>query len=611
MNGTDADVLIFLDCCAAAGSARSASNGMVEVIAASGFESTTPLRGKHTFTANLVKELQEGLQRSSPGTPRQEIAAVYLHTRLINRLKRYIPTDGREPRITPIHYYLAHGQSSRSIRLGKWKPIQASTQMKAVSNETSDGRPPTSPENSGAEMRRRSDATAFGDIWPDKSFQYDKVLLAINLSNDMTQDLAIPTFQQWLREVPAFVEYVNVEAVYRSRSTLLIASVSIAVWDLLPDHPATTFIGFVSSDNLRDLVEPRFFSDDPERSAAEASWHDSLLKDQQDHSSSWFRNQPVKRSPNPSLNDEVVYSGHSVIRFAHDSMFIPSTKTSNDLGGETIQTVGRSNKPVTFKENVPEPIKANFGGPINIEPLELAKGLPEVPVTPLAKHFRSIHSQTSPGPRSKIWQIAQENLRADINTYKYKDIAYGHEMRLLKVLNGKENDPLECVLFNAALPSPSDLPVSKAESHMYGALSYWWGNNDPKIPITIYSDTGVRGENQTMAMLDSRGTLYIRDNLAAALRQCRKLDRDINIWVDAICTNQENLEEKMSRLPKINQIYSGADEVLIWPGDDTDDIKRFPLRLEYILDPERLNVFQKTKTDPTLWNFILRFMKNR
>ena len=52
---------------------------------------------------------------------------------------------------------------------------------------------------------------------------------------------------------------------YRSNSTLLLASVSIAIWDMLPDHPATNFVGFISSENLKDKLVP-------EAEVEEAPW---------------------------------------------------------------------------------------------------------------------------------------------------------------------------------------------------------------------------------------------------------------------------------------------------------------------------------------------------
>ena len=195
IKGTDADVLMFLDCCAAAGSARTAGQGMVEVIAASGFQNTTPMRGQHTFTTHLKKELQDCLIRDLPN---KEIPAIYLHTRLINRLKRFIPVDGTERRITPIHYYLAHGKTVRIIRLRKWEFFEDE-----VSEQSTTGASSTEPSSLSPTkqleydvMLSNPDTTIFHEIWPDRVFQHEKVLLAINLSKSISQDLDMASFQQ-------------------------------------------------------------------------------------------------------------------------------------------------------------------------------------------------------------------------------------------------------------------------------------------------------------------------------------------------------------------------------------------------------------------------------
>ncbi|PVH86407.1 hypothetical protein DL98DRAFT_582972 [Cadophora sp. DSE1049] len=271
MQDTEADVLIFLDCCAAAGSARSAGQqGMVEVIAAPAFESTTPVRGQHAFTASLKKELQECLLRD---VAPNEIVAVYLHTRLINRLKRYIPPDGTERRITPIHYYLAHGKTVRSVRLYRWEET-SNLSTEAVSSGERQG--------DVAETSDISVMNAFREVWPDPNFKHDKVLIAINLSRSIDQTLDRSSFRQWLREVPALVDLINIEAVHKSSSTLILASVSIAVWDLMPNL-ATRFVGFISSENLKfDLDQDDDIAEVPwPRKTADASyeaWQDMLLR---------------------------------------------------------------------------------------------------------------------------------------------------------------------------------------------------------------------------------------------------------------------------------------------------------------------------------------------
>jgi hypothetical protein len=51
---------------------------------------------------------------------------------------------------------------------------------------------------------------------------------------------------RWLKGVPLLGKWAKIEGVYRSFSTLIILSMPISVWDMLPDHPAGTFIGYVT-----------------------------------------------------------------------------------------------------------------------------------------------------------------------------------------------------------------------------------------------------------------------------------------------------------------------------------------------------------------------------
>ena len=72
------DVLILLDCCAAASSTASSGSGITEVIAACGFESMAPGVGQHSFTRSLIDELKF-LSRGVP------FSAALLHNKILSR----------------------------------------------------------------------------------------------------------------------------------------------------------------------------------------------------------------------------------------------------------------------------------------------------------------------------------------------------------------------------------------------------------------------------------------------------------------------------------------------------------------------------------------------
>jgi hypothetical protein len=47
-----------------------------------------------------------------------------------------------------------------------------------------------------------------------------------------------------------------------------------------------------------------------------------------------------------------------------------------------------------------------------------------------------------------------------------------------------------------------------------------------------------------------------------------------NIWIDAVCINQEDLSERESQIQIMSKIYGHANRVIIWLGEATDDSDR-------------------------------------
>ena len=99
---------------------------------------------------------------------------------------------------------------------------------------------------------------------------------------------------------------------------------------------------------------------------------------------------------------------------------------------------------------------------------------------------------------------------------------------------------MKCIISKTSL---DDMPV-------YEALSYMWGDPDPQEQICL--DCQIIG---------------IGTNLAKALRHLRYRTMPRTIWVDAICIDQSNDEERNHQLKLMTNIYSAASRVLIWLGE--------------------------------------------
>jgi len=98
--------------------------------------------------------------------------------------------------------------------------------------------------------------------------------------------------------------------------------------------------------------------------------------------------------------------------------------------------------------------------------------------------------------------------------------------------------------------------VDLNHSPPYTALSYVWG--DPQRCRSI--------------LVDGR-RLEITENLAIVLdhihpKRCHRL-----FWIDAVCINQEDIQERESQVTQMRRIYFQAREVLIWLGPEKNGSK--------------------------------------
>ncbi|KAG7285934.1 hypothetical protein NEMBOFW57_008230 [Staphylotrichum longicolle] len=96
--------------------------------------------------------------------------------------------------------------------------------------------------------------------------------------------------------------------------------------------------------------------------------------------------------------------------------------------------------------------------------------------------------------------------------------------------------------------------VSLDAAPEYEALSYTWGNPKDRRSITV---NGRR--------------IKVTAHLDAALRHLRFEDRPRTLWVDALCINQTDLDERERQVRLMRQIYSSARKVLAWLGEASSD----------------------------------------
>ncbi|RAH52185.1 HET domain protein [Aspergillus piperis CBS 112811] len=134
--------------------------------------------------------------------------------------------------------------------------------------------------------------------------------------------------------------------------------------------------------------------------------------------------------------------------------------------------------------------------------------------------------------------------------FNYSELQLGpNSTRLVRLLPSEKDDtPIRCELFTYILPE------STGRKHLYEALSYVWGSQSETHTITV---NGCE--------------LHVTRNLYTALIHLRDNQLERILWIDAICINQEDDDEKSEQIPLMRSIYAQADRVVVWLGEAMRD----------------------------------------
>lgn len=152
----------------------------------------------------------------------------------------------------------------------------------------------------------------------------------------------------------------------------------------------------------------------------------------------------------------------------------------------------------------------------------------------------------------------------------YSQLPHQRAIRLLRIKSGTGKEGIQITLETFDLDSNTQ----------FKGLSYVWG--DDTSPCEIICN-GHRTP--------------IRRNLWGVLLQLQKQKFDCRLWVDAICINQKDEEEKSFQVAMMRDIYKRAAKVIFWLGEqeryDEDAVnlmRSFSRRYPHESDLERNRV---------------------
>jgi hypothetical protein len=128
--------------------------------------------------------------------------------------------------------------------------------------------------------------------------------------------------------------------------------------------------------------------------------------------------------------------------------------------------------------------------------------------------------------------------------------------------------------------------VSLDEDPQYQALSYIWG--DQNVREYIFFD-GL--------------TLSVTTNLVSALRHLRDSTKPLVLWADAMCINENHMEERNHQVQIMASIYKKASRVIGWLGvaaEDSDIAIKLVSKMAEEIKKEKESFIVEEDTTPSL-----------
>ena len=170
-------------------------------------------------------------------------------------------------------------------------------------------------------------------------------------------------------------------------------------------------------------------------------------------------------------------------------------------------------------------------------------------------------AKRSEGQPKSSWRPRLNDVALPQSQYQYAPID-AESIRLLYIQPDAGNGDIHCALETAKL---SDNPK-------YEALSYTWGSEPAIHAIFVDNDS-----------------FYVKPNLHSALRQFRSETQEVCLWIDAICIDQSNNEERGVQVGKMASIYQSAVRTLVWLGGEDASSQHALSFISQIATPDFLN----------------------
>jgi hypothetical protein len=154
----------------------------------------------------------------------------------------------------------------------------------------------------------------------------------------------------------------------------------------------------------------------------------------------------------------------------------------------------------------------------------------------------------STSPRLAPGFLGISNETFEDSTHTYMPMKNDTEIRILTLLPGVADDHIRAEL------STVHIDAGSSTSPHYEALAYAWGE-----------------QRYTQAIFVNNQRHGVTQNLFEALAQLRYVERARILWIDSICINMDDIEERRQQISQMRDIFQNSARVLVWLGPEADD----------------------------------------
>jgi hypothetical protein len=140
-------------------------------------------------------------------------------------------------------------------------------------------------------------------------------------------------------------------------------------------------------------------------------------------------------------------------------------------------------------------------------------------------------------------------------------------IRLLQTTPGAEGSEIHCLIYDYTIRHDR-------ASGPFESLSYVWGDPTERRRIYVRDAESTNPHDQTLSYLD------VTVNLYAAMHRIRDPVFPRLVWIDAVCIDQGNLDERAIQVQFMATIYTYAIRVVVWLGEEADDSTTVFVQLE-------------------------------